>query len=79
MFDLVILDMIMPEMNGRECFFKMKEIDKQVRIILSSGFADEDDIRDMTRAGLCGSITKPFSTTELSRMALNVINTCEKA
>jgi PleD family two-component response regulator len=36
-FDLVILDMMTPEMNGRDCFLAMKSIKPDVRVILSSG------------------------------------------
>lgn len=64
--DLVILDMIMPEMNGKECFAEMKKIDPNVRVVLSSGFVHDEDLTRMTANGLCGFIRKPYRTAALS-------------
>ena len=66
--NLVILDMIMPEMNGREAFGHMKTLRPDVPIILSSGFSKEEDIRALKQGGLAGFIHKPFRLAELSRM-----------
>lgn len=65
--DLVILDMIMPQMNGRDCFYEIKKLCPQQRVILASGFSRFDDIDDLNVHGLCGLIHKPFHRTELSR------------
>lgn len=73
-FDLVILDMMMPEMNGMDCFFQLKEIDNDVRVILCSGFAEDEDIRKMKCAGLRAVLTKPVSSTQLSRTVINVLS-----
>lgn len=66
--DLVLLDMVMPEMNGRDCFFKMKEISADVRVVLSSGFAKHTELANLRTAGLAGFIRKPYRSTELSRI-----------
>ena len=66
--DLVLLDMVMPEMNGRDCFFKMKEISADVRVVLSSGFAKHTELANLRNAGLAGFIRKPYRSTELSRI-----------
>ena len=71
--DLVILDMIMPEMNGRECFEKMKEVDPKVKVLLSSGFSKDDDVRELILAGLSGFVKKPFRASEISRIAADII------
>lgn len=71
--NMVILDMIMPEMNGRDCFNAMKEIHPKARIIISSGFTREADIRDLKERGLCGIIRKPYRIVELSRIVSEVI------
>ncbi len=73
-FDLVILDMVMPEMNGMDCFFELKAIDDQVRVILCSGYADDHQITQMKAAGLCATVPKPTSSMQLSRIALNILN-----
>jgi PAS domain S-box-containing protein len=66
--DLVLLDMVMPQMNGRDCFDAMQKIDPDVRVILASGFAQEKDIEQMTAAGLRGFLAKPYRMADLSRM-----------
>jgi len=64
--DLVIMDMIMPELNGRDCFYEIKKIDPEARIILASGFSRFEDIIDLKVHGLSGFIHKPFHSSELS-------------
>lgn len=72
--DLVLLDMIMPEMNGRECFEKLKEINPKVKVILTSGFSKEGDLQQMLDNGLSGFIHKPYGLIELSHMLRKVMN-----
>lgn len=71
--DLVLMDMIMPEMNGREAFFKMKEIDESCKVIISSGFAKEGNIAELKSLGLCGFIQKPYRNFELSKVLSEVM------
>jgi CheY-like chemotaxis protein len=65
---LVLLDMIMPEMNGRECFERLQSICPDVKVVLASGFSKEEDIEMMQEKGLCGFIHKPYSLRELSHL-----------
>ncbi len=65
---LVLLDMIMPEINGRECFEQLKSICPEVKVVLASGFSKEEDIDLMKEKGLCGFIHKPYSLRELSAL-----------
>ena len=76
--DLVLLDMIMPEMNGRDCFAAMKEIDPDARIILSSGFTRSDDLADLREAGLAGFIRKPYRSVALSQIVASALITDSK-
>ena len=71
--DLVILDMVMPELNGLEALMKMKEIDNNVKVIISSGFTREEDLTEI-RGEIAGFIKKPFSEVELSKMIYDSIN-----
>lgn len=65
---LVMLDMIMPVMNGRECFEQIIKLNPQAKVILASGFAKEEDLHQMKKHGLCGFIHKPYSVSELSQL-----------
>ncbi len=72
--DLVLMDMIMPEMNGSETFLKMKKIDKNCKVIISSGFTKNEDLNEMRKSGLEGFISKPFNDYELSHLIAKVLN-----
>lgn len=71
--DLVILDMIMPGMGGGETFDRMKELDKSVRVILSSGYSINGQAREIIDRGCHGFIQKPFSLNDLSLKVSNVL------
>lgn len=64
--DLVVLDMIMPEMNGYDCFVKIKQIKPEQKIILASGFLHQNLVEEMKTMGLNLFIGKPFNSIELS-------------
>lgn len=72
--DLVIMDMIMPEMNGREAFIKMCEIDKNCKVIISSGFAKNESLDELRESGLAGFIRKPYRDFELSQLLTTVLS-----
>lgn len=74
MIDLVILDMIMPGMGGREAYTRIREIDGTAKVIVSSGFSRESDIIEMKKIGLRGFIGKPFRLAELSQLIAGVIS-----
>jgi len=64
--DLVITDMKMPRMGGRELYYKLKEIDSDIKIILSSGYDVEEEIRELLDRGASGFIRKPFQFQQLT-------------
>jgi len=71
--DLVIIDMIMPELYGVECFRKLKEIDPQVQVVLSSGYSLESDAKSMFDEGVKHFIKKPFSVKQLREVVSKAI------
>ncbi len=72
--DLVILDMIMPVMDGREAFDRILTINPDAKIIISSGYAQNMNMtsRDSRRAA--GFLTKPFNQFELSKLIATVLS-----
>jgi signal transduction histidine kinase/CheY-like chemotaxis protein len=66
-FDLVITDMIMPNMNGEQCFHHLLELRPEVKVLMASGFSRDADIEELKKKGLRGFIRKPYTIVELSR------------
>ncbi len=58
---LVILDLIMPEMGGKQCLEKLLKIDPKVRVLIASGFAASGQTNEAIEAGARGFIGKPFN------------------
>ena len=75
-FDLVILDIIMPDMGGGEVFDRIKEINPRVKVLLSSGYSIDGQATEIMKRGCDGFIQKPFKANELSE-TLNEILTKE--
>ena len=71
--DLVILDMKMPY-NGGAAFSQLKKISANVKVLIASGYAKDQQIREMMEKGCSGFIQKPFSIKSLSQKILNVLN-----
>jgi PAS domain S-box-containing protein len=72
--DLIILDMIMPGMNGIETFNILKSINPNVKVILSSGYSAETHAAKIMEQGGNGFIQKPYNMTDLSRKVKDVLN-----
>jgi len=64
---LIILDMIMPEMGGGETYDILKGINKDIKVILSSGYSIEGQATEILNRGCNGFIQKPFSIKDLSQ------------
>jgi signal transduction histidine kinase/CheY-like chemotaxis protein/HAMP domain-containing protein len=65
--DLVILDMIMPVMGGKETFHAIREINPHAPVLLCSGYSQEEAFGELLQAGARGFIPKPFRYDELLR------------
>jgi PAS domain S-box-containing protein len=65
--DLVILDMIMPGMDGGQTFERIREIHSAIPVILSSGYSLNGQAEEILKRGCKGFIQKPFDIEKLSR------------
>ncbi len=72
--DLVLIDMIMPKMNGRDCYRALKEINPAIKAVLITGHIPEDMAYDALNDGMKDVIFKPFSKSRLAQVVHNVIN-----
>jgi two-component system cell cycle sensor histidine kinase/response regulator CckA len=74
MIDLVLLDMIMPDMGGGEVYERMKEINQNIKAILATGYSLDGEASRILKNGCDGVIQKPFSIDRLSRAIYQVLN-----
>lgn len=71
--DLVILDMIMPVTGGGETYDRMKEINPDIKVLLSSGYSIDGQATEILKRGCDGFIQKPFTMKELSQSIREVL------
>lgn len=62
---VVLLDLSMPVMDGEETFHRLREIDPEVKVILSSGYGEEVVAGRFAGRGLAGFIQKPYDQSTL--------------
>jgi len=72
--DLVVLDMIMPDMGGSDTYDRLREINSDVKVLLSSGFSLDGQAEEILKRGCNGFIQKPFNLIELSQKIKDVLN-----
>ena len=72
--NLVVLDMIMPDMGGGEAYDVMKEDDPNVKVLLSSGYSIDGRATEILERGCNGFIQKPFNMNELSRKTREILD-----
>jgi PAS domain S-box-containing protein len=72
--DLVILDMIMPDISGGETYDRMKEINPQIKVLLSSGYSINGQAKEILKRGCNGFIQKPLNLKPLSQKIREILN-----
>lgn len=63
--DLVLLDLIMPEIGGGVAFDRIKEINPDVKVLLLSGYSLDGEAEQIMKRGCDGFIQKPFNFKDL--------------
>ena len=72
--DMVILDMIMPDMSGNETYDRLKEINPAIKTLLSSGYSINGEAQAILNSGCHGFIQKPFNLTNLSQKIRKILD-----
>jgi PAS domain S-box-containing protein len=73
-FDLVISDWTMPEISGAELITKLKEINSQIPIIISTGYKDAFSDEDVANIGAEAIVKKPITISDLSQLIRSVLD-----
>jgi two-component system, cell cycle sensor histidine kinase and response regulator CckA len=63
--DLILLDMILPKIDGKETYRRIREIDSHVKVILSTGYDVNNKVNEMLSDGAVGFIQKPYHIDKL--------------
>ena len=70
---LVILDMIMPGMDGLETFVELKKLNPDIKVLLSTGYSIDAKAQEMLKNGCKGYILKPYSVIDFSHKLREVL------
>ncbi len=70
--DLVILDLVMPKLNGTDALAEMKKVNPGVKAILTTGFSKEHEL--VEQEGVVGYLQKPYKVDELSQVVLSALS-----
>lgn len=66
-FDLISMDITMPDMNGLEALKELKKIDKDVRVIICSSMVYKDNVDEVKEAGAIDFVLKPFDNEKYAK------------
>jgi CheY-like chemotaxis protein len=72
--DLIILDMIMPGMDGLTAYEQLKKIDPDVKVLLSSGYSLTGAVKEILNKGCDEYIQKPYSLSQISRITRELLD-----
>lgn len=72
--DLVILDMLMPEMTGNMVYPALKKVNPRVAVLLATGLSVGERVDDMISLGVNDIVAKPYSVTDLANHVRKVID-----
>ncbi len=67
-FDIVFLDVKMPQMNGLETFRELKKIDPQAKYVMMTGYAVDELLEQAEQEGAAHSIRKPFDIDQINSL-----------
>jgi two-component system cell cycle sensor histidine kinase/response regulator CckA len=71
--DLVLLDLILPDVNGADLYHVFREIDPRVKVMICSGYGPDGQAVELITSGCLGVIQKPYNITELSKTMMEII------
>jgi len=72
--DIVILDLIMPDIGGGDTYDRLKEINPEIKVLLSSGYSIDGQASEILERGCSGFIQKPFNMKKLSQKIREILD-----
>jgi CheY-like chemotaxis protein len=78
-FDLILLDLSMPIMDGEETFNRLCAIDSQVVVLLNTGFIEKHRLDRMIAAGLAGFLRRPYRPSEVIEQIQSVLESVKRS
>jgi len=72
--NVVILDMVMPRMNGADCFYQIRKLNPTAKVLMASGFSGNAVVATLKRDGLLGFLNKPYRSIDIARILKEVID-----
>ena len=70
---VVILDLTMPHMDGEQCFRELRQLKPDVKVIMSSGYSEQEVSEKFIGKGLAGFIQKPYKLSTLKEAVRNIV------
>lgn len=72
--DLVLLDIVLPDISGKNVFMELKQSQPELKVIVCSGYSEDGPVRDTLALGADGFLQKPFNLRELSSKITSVMD-----
>jgi len=72
--DMVILDMIMPDMTGSDTYDSLKEINNDIKVLLSTGYILNGEANEILERGCNGFIEKPSNIEQFSQKISEILS-----
>lgn len=69
----VILDLTMPHLDGEQAFRELRRIKSDVRVLMSSGYNEQEVTQKFVGKGLAGFLQKPYNLTEIGRKLQEIL------
>lgn len=81
--DLILLDMVMPKMSGKQTYLELRKFDQEVQVLLVSGFKQDQRVQSILDMGVRGFIQKPYTmrilATQIHRVLMENMNAKKRA
>ncbi len=77
--DIIVLDMVMPDMGGGDVYDTLREINPDIKVLLSSGYSISGQATEILERGCNGFIQKPFNMSQLSQGIRKILDNWDQS